>query len=944
MSKNPLVLKASPAQPTRAVLNSIIHRAHAHAMTMIYLANHRDNIEKGDPKVGGHHTASSSALHVLSCLHQVVKNPQDFVACKPHASPTDHANNYLLRLFFESDKKTRMNDERMKIAMRNLRAFSQNNEPVFQSYHSAFDPDHWQQLPSGSVGIPPVNAVYLAHAFRMAETHGHKIPSDAHFWCLMGDSEYREGSLAEVLPEVSERGLGNVTWILDYNRQSLDGHRILNEDAMGGKDNDRIEKTALANGWEVQQVRHGGFRLEVMGKAPYGEALQNVLENALPDYELQSLLAKLDAKTTVEAFAKYDKGASQALKGLSESEVNRFLTDMGGHDTDQIIEAFENSKKDPEKPVFLVVHTIKGWNLQSAAKSANHSAMMSEEEIHELRKKYGLTGKDLFTFEHFEEKSAEAKYLKERSDWLYSGMQAIHSLREENRQASIEIITQTKALENFPAHSGINLKMVPMAHTQWMLGQITAKYARIAETSLNDAEVKAPFKALSEEEKKLKLGAEMLFSMAPDVGTSTNLNASMDGRIYGPEVEDFEEAYGVKDSKSPDIIPHQSERSRFVRFDIAESNVMSCMGSYGKMLEYTGVPMLPLMTVYDFFLKRALDQLFYNLYWQSSFICVGTPSGVTLSPEGAQHGWKSDFQIANTVTWEPAFALELDWIISESVRRHLVSFVEGPESPNGNVGRQGVIIRGVTRALEQKEMIKRLKTHQRFAGKTDDQILEITRLDSLEGAYYLADYRGFDGYRPSENVVHIFTMGSLITEALAASDALHKKGIFANVIQVSSTDLLLGNQAYKNNYRHLRQGLGITGELYLKASSTKNQSSTSYPPTQFGPLPTDLINNSASGMAQLLTLGGRRIPVVSVHDGEPGLLDNVGSVLGTLQKALAVRKHSKCGRPSDVYKYHGIDAASVETAVLEVLSDSAFTGIRIDAQLAAQMGLQAPQL
>ena len=32
--------------------------------------------------------------------------------------------------------------------------------------------------------------------------------------------------------EASERGIGNLTWIVDYNRQCLDGHRILNEDAM----------------------------------------------------------------------------------------------------------------------------------------------------------------------------------------------------------------------------------------------------------------------------------------------------------------------------------------------------------------------------------------------------------------------------------------------------------------------------------------------------------------------------------------------------------------------------------------------------------------------------------------------------------------------------------------------------------------------------------------
>ena len=91
---------------------------------------------------------------------------------------------------------------------------------------------------------------------------------------------------------------------------------------------------------------------------------------------------------------------------------------------------------------------------------------------------------------------------------------------------------------------------------------------------------------------------------------------------------------------------------------------MSCMGSYGKLRDILGIPLIPLMTVYDFFIKRALDQYFYNLYWNASFILVGTPSGVTLSPEGAQHCWKSDIQIPNQITWEPFYCQEtrLDFI------------------------------------------------------------------------------------------------------------------------------------------------------------------------------------------------------------------------------------------------------------------------------------------
>jgi len=630
MAPKAFSLPNPPSLVSTATLERIMKVIQAHAMTMIYLANHRDNAQKGDPKVGGHPSACSSALHILSTLHLTVRNPQDYMAVKPHASPTDHTNHYFQRLFKEPDGK-RMADDRMKIAMRNLRHYSAT-EPVLQSYHSAYDPDHWGFFPSGSVGIPPVQALYLAHAYRMARSQGHDVPEDAHFWCLMGDSEYREGSLMEALPEASERGVGNLTWIVDYNRQSLDGHRILNEEALGGKDNDRIEKTAIANGWDVMQLRHGRYRQEVLRQSKHGEALQNVLEHALPDYEFQSLLAKRDPKTTVEAVAKYDKGAAESLAALDGEQLIRFWRDLGGHDVELLREAFAAAKKDTEKPMLLIPHTIKGWGLRCEAQSANHSAMLSEEEVRELRTAVGLENKDLHSFEQFSPQSPEGVYLKARGDWFWNGIQAAQQLKEANLAKLRAEWKHFDGEKPYPADSGINLKLLPMAHTQWMLGQITSKLVRIGQTPTEPAEGQKP---LTDLEKRLKPAANLLVTMAPDVGTSTNLNSSMDGRIYAPESEDFEGEYGVKDTKSPDIVPHESEFSRHIRFEIAEGNAMTCVGSYGKLGETLGVPFIPIMTVYDFFLKRALDQLFYNAYWKSSFIAVGTPAGVTLSPEGA---------------------------------------------------------------------------------------------------------------------------------------------------------------------------------------------------------------------------------------------------------------------------------------------------------------------
>ncbi len=889
--------------------DAIFSRAHYLATQMIYQANIRKDKNKGDPKVGGHASASSSALHILGSLHLFVRKGYDFICNKPHASPTDHAFHYLLDLFFKPDG-TKLSEQEKNKAMMRLRAFANKEYPhVFQSYHSVLDPDHYNFLPSGTVGIPPVHAGYLALAYRFAGKHGYKVP-EAHFWCVMGDSEFREGSLFEATPDFAEREIGHLTWILDYNRQSLDGHRITNQKIMGGTDSDRIEKTMAANGWEVIQARHGQKRQALFEKKG-GREFQRLLEKELSDYALQALLLIKDPKQLKDEIIKKYVHLKVFLKQVSDESLHESLRDFGGHDVDVLVNAFNQSKKNRRQPTIVIAHTLKGWGLQMEALQGNHSSLPGKKEMEELQKKQSLDGKTLFA--GFDPTSVERKFLKKRGEEIERETQEQFKLKKQNQFFFNEQIAKNGG---FPDSLDINLKLASYPHTQWMLGQCTAKLTRIANTRGDIHQ-----KPLSEKEKRWLVAGEMLTTMSPDVGTSTNLNPSMDGKVFSaPVTEDLEDEYGVKDSKVPDLIPNEENSDRFVRFEITEANTMSCMGSYGRMRDILGIPILPLMTVYDFFLKRALDQLFYNLYWRSSFILVGTPSGVTLSPEGAQHGWKSDIQIPNQIIWEPAFCQEMDWIFSESIKRHFT---------NDNKGRSGVIIRGVTRGIDQKLLLKFLKRQVRykenqilmalrdypFNGATDEssvpnlpeaEIMEALRQDVLKGAYYLIDYRGYAGYDPGDNVVHILSLGSLITEAVEASEKLLEKGIYANVIVVTSTDLLVGNLAHENNHSHLKEGLKITGDLFLQPAPDKQ-----------------------STAGEIVTLAGRRVPCVSVHDGEPGLLDNIGSIVGVRHEALAVRQHSKCGRPVDIYRYQGIDAKAVMDGCLKVLTETAMENIKL---------------
>jgi pyruvate dehydrogenase E1 component len=894
-------------------IQQITSRAFSQMNAMIYLANHRDNTTPGDPKVGGHPASCSSCMELMTAVHLIVREPQDYVCCKPHASPTDHALHHLMGLNRHPDGRW-FDDSESEAVMHRLRDFSHDGKAVFQSYHAEADPDHFHFLPSGSVGIPPVMAAYLSLAHRYAQSHGWEVP-DPHFWCMMGDSEFREGSLLEVLPEVAERELGNVTWLVDYNRQNLDGTRIPTKRGLRGTDADRIERTCKANGWEVIQVRHGRFRQQIFERAG-GDNLRWIFEDGLSDYHYQMLIWKNDAAELRQACITARAEVKPLVDSLSDEEVLKLFHDVGGHDMEILVKALRAAKANTAVPCILIVHTIKGRGLECSAAPGNHSALPSKDEVGQLLAAEGLDWDRPFT--KFDPDSAAGQWLQARGSEMRAAVEQHEVMKAENLA---RVAAQLDEVGGVPESLDINLKLVPIAHTQWMWGQAAAKLVRIGVHDELMAAGKNAGKTLSESEARWGPVADLILTMAPDVGTSTNINPAMDEKVYGPDSEtNWEKKLDLRERLRPELSPTDEAWTRHIRFEIAEANCMSAAGSFGKMSDLLGIPYLPMMTVYDFFIKRALDQLYYNLYWGSGFILVGTPSGVTLSSEGAQHSWKSDIQVPNLVTWEPSFAQELDWILCDAIQRHVT---------HNNQNRKAVLVRGVTRGLPQDQLIKNLRRQTRFKNNLpegallgarsgdgglveaeapsipDSDIFATLRTEVLQGGYRLIDFRGYQGYQPGENVINLFVMGALAPEALAASEQLLDRGIYANVIVTSSPSLLFGLQGREDNYTHLREGLGIDGTLHLS--------------------PTGQVQDRMD----VVDLAGRRIPVVSVHDGEEGLLDNIGSIIGSRQISLAVRRFSKCGTPDQIYNYQSLGTDSIVEACGQALAESALERVQV---------------
>src|SRR5262249_9696300 len=159
-------------------------------------------------------------------------------------------------------------------------------------------------------------------------------------------SEFREGSLMEAMPDAAERELGDVTWIVDYNRQNLDGTRIPNKRGLHGTDAQRMERVAVANGWAVIQAAHGRQRMSAFKRAG-GDLLQRVIEQCFSDFEFQMLILKRDGGIVRERLLELDKKLEKPLSELDDQKLYEVFADLGGHDTAVMLDAMRRSKLDP---------------------------------------------------------------------------------------------------------------------------------------------------------------------------------------------------------------------------------------------------------------------------------------------------------------------------------------------------------------------------------------------------------------------------------------------------------------------------------------------------------------------------------------------------------------------------------------------------------------------
>ncbi|PIE09583.1 MAG: transketolase [Rhodobacterales bacterium] len=753
---------------------------------MIHHANHvRPKVD--GIKVGGHQASSASMVSIMTALYFSALKPEDRVAVKPHASPIFHAIQYLMG-----------NQTREK--MENFRGYG-----GVQSYPSRTKDIDDVDFSTGSVGLGVAITSFasIVQDYITAKSWGQDAPM-GRMVALVGDAELDEGNVYEALQEGWKNDLRNTWWIIDYNRQSLDG--IVREGLF-----ERIEKIFDAFGWDVVRIKYGALQRAAFDE-PGGDALRDWID-ACPNQDYSALTFMGGAvwrKRLMDDLG--DQGDVTALiERRSDDELAALMENLGGNCVETMAETFDAI--DHDRPTCFLAYTIKGWGTPIAGHKDNHGGLMNSTQFAQWQAHMGVAEGDEW------EPMATVKDTGALRDFLSNAPFFARGTRRYD-DAKLDV----------PA---IDIDTSRETSTQMAFGKI-----------LDD---------LSKGDSTL---AERIVTTSPDVTGTTNLGPWVNRRklfARAAQADAFIE-HRIPSTAKWEFTP----QGQHIELGIAEMNLMLLLAAAGLSHSLFGKRVIPIGTVYDPFVARGLDALNYACYQDARFLLVGTPSGVTLAPEGGAHqsvgspliGMSQD----GLAAFEPAFADELA-VIMEWAFDYLQR--DGAGDPDERTWLRdetggSVYLRLTTNPIEQP------------GKRVDDDF----RQGAIDGAYWLR--------KPGPNCdVVIAYQGAVAPEAIKAAGMIGENRREIGILAVTSAD---------------RLNAGWTAAQ--RARSRGNANAQSHIETLMSGLP-------------------RHCKIITVIDGHPATLAWLGSVVGHQTISLGVEHFGQTGTIGDLYRHHGIDAAAI---------------------------------
>ncbi len=680
-----------------------------------------------------------------------------------------------------------------------------------QAYPSQTKDPDYVDFSTGSVGLGPVAPNFAAITEEYLRSHFYFFnQAPRRYISLVGDAELDEGSIWEAIAEPEMSDLDNVLWVVDLNRQSLD--RII-----PGIRVQSWRRMFAANGWNIVDAKYGKH-LQSAFAMPNGELLKMCIDEM--SNEAYQRLLRVEPSTLREWLprsSRYPRDLARFISNWDDEEFHSIFSNLGGHDFSVLREAFTRSDE-LHGPTVVFAYTFKGWMLPSIGDPRNHSNLLSTAQMEQLRQNVGLSKNQIW--DSFTPDSAAGRVCRDTAA----------RLRFSPPRSGVD---PTPPLPKDLDHS-----YQGSTSTLQIYGLVLTDLAR------NLPEI-----------------ADRIVTVSPDVASSTGLGgwinrAGVWKRTEPEHLPEDEEIRALKWSESP--------QGQHIELGISENNLFMMLGQIGQSYEANGELLFPIGSLYDPFVRRGLDSFTYSIYSGAKFIVIGTPSGITLAPEGGAHQSLITPSIGTEMPdldfYEPCFGKEVEWIILnalEQIRRR----------------KRSTYLRLTNKRVDQSM----------FTLPQNPEMREQLRRQVLRGAYRFVSRASEAHYLPDENVVNIMACGAMIPEAVEASAELLREGIFANVINITGP-----------------------GSLYRQFQATVRSAISGNP--------------SAPFMADVIPPSERNVPVVTVADAHPHSLAWLGGALATTIIPLGVTDFGQSGNRAELYKEYEIDVDSIVSACFAALN------------------------
>ncbi|TRW95307.1 alpha-ketoglutarate dehydrogenase [Paracoccus sp. M683] len=654
--RNSIPLEKQPAFPGDIEIEQRITAIlRWNALAMVMRAN------KAYGELGGHVAsyASAAELFEIGFNHFFRGNDDgggDLVFFQPHSAPGVYA-----RAFLEG----RMDADRL------AHYRQETSEPGLCSYpHPWLMPEFWQ-VPTGSMGIGPLAAVYQARFMRYLRDRGLADTDGRHVWGVFGDGEMDEPESIAGLALAAREKLDNLTFIINCNLQRLDGPVRGN-----GQIIQELERTFKGAGWNVIKVLWGSEWDALFARDTGNALLRRFAETV--DGKYQTLGAN-DGDYNLAHFFDEDPEVKALVAHMSGDDIDALK--RGGHDFRKLYAAFKAARDTTGRPTVILAKTKKGYGMGGTGESrmtAHQAKKLDSEGLLAFRDRFALPLSneqvEALDFYRPAEDSAELTYLQARRAALGGYLPA-------RRTAAAAVpVPPLAGWGEFALSAGGKEMSTTMA------------LVRMFSNLLKDK----------------ALGPRIVPIVADEARTFGMANMFRQIGIYAPDGQ----LYEPEDAGSM-LYYRESSDGQLLEEGITEAGALSSWTAAATSYSVHGLSMLPFYIYYSMFGFQRVGDLIWAAADQRArgFLIGATAGRTTLAGEGLQHQDGTSLLVAATVpncrSYDPAFAYEMAVIVDHGARSmteeqrdefyYITAYNENYAQPSMPEGVADGIIRGLYR-------------------------------------------------------------------------------------------------------------------------------------------------------------------------------------------------------------------------------------------------------